>query len=120
MIDYELLEIPALPSLMPLPSQIHGHGMFAMRPFKAGEMLIITGDYVTDESLYAFCFDIEGKAFYPDSPFRYMNHTDNDPHARVEHDDFGDVWLIMNRDCPVNTEILIDYGFDPATEVDVK
>lgn len=104
-------------------SPIHGKGIFAGKPCKEGEVLmIVAGETIDakecerreeeDGNVYIF---YNGDDCYIDTDktrkIRYINHNCT-PSAIVEDRDRDSLYLVAARDIAVGEEITIDYGYE--------
>ena len=90
-------------------SPIHGHGVFAQRPFEAGRRLRIPYVVLDDDDSDIIWNNSFG-GYYPSQevPWAYLNHDEN-PRAEVIEDENG-LWLTFLKDVQPGQEITIDYG----------
>ena len=90
-------------------SRIHGMGAFASRPFIMGEVVCkVEGveRHYTEMTPKELALSFESKPDHyilPDSPVRYMNHSDS-PNCRV-----GGLTIRAARDITQGEELTIDY-----------
>ena len=94
-------------------SPIHGHGLFAVRPLQAGQLI---GEYdgtrVDKDGIYVLW--IEGEpgeswtGYDGKNEMRFMNHADS-PNAEM---DGLDCYAL--QDIAVGDEITIDYGWEDS------
>jgi uncharacterized protein len=106
----------------PRPSPRAGTGLFALRPFRAGERIVeYTGEKITKEESasrrkahnnYVFHLnyrhDIDGAGL--DNIARYINHS-CDPNCRVQKSE-GRIFVEAARDIAPDEELSFDYGYD--------
>jgi uncharacterized protein len=104
-------------------SLIHGKGIFAAKPCKEGEVLmVIAGETIDakecerreeeDGNVYIF---YNGDDCYIDTAMtekiRYINHNCT-PSAIVEDRDLDSLYLVAAHDLATGEEITIDYGYE--------
>jgi SET domain-containing protein len=97
--------MPALDGLKVIKSSIHGYGVIALRPFRAGDILVY-GDGV----LYTEDDDFD------DTYSLLLNIPEEDEHGNLEPQlllDLTDQTRWINHACEPNTEV--DTSWDPAT-----
>lgn len=104
-------------------SVIHGKGIFAGKPCKEGEVLMVIAGETIDAKECERREDEEGNVYifyngdncYIDvdktEKIRYINHNCT-PSAIVEDRDQDSLYLVAARDVAVGEEITIDYGYD--------
>lgn len=95
------------------PSSIHGQGLFAARPLKAGQLIGIYDGPVTEQEgahvLWVENDDDEGWTGYDGAnELRYMNHADM-PTAEMDG-----LNCYARVDMEAETEITIDYGWNDS------
>ncbi len=102
------------------PSPIEGLGLFATRPFRAGERIRrvnivreITEDAPLREDLgerIEHCSFPDGKVLLWGFPDRYVNHR-CDPNAYEWHEG-SDIYIVARRDIAPGEEITFDYNIN--------
>ncbi len=95
------------------PSTIHGQGLFAARPLKAGQLIGFYAGPVTDQDgdhvLWVENDDDDGWTGYDGAnELRFMNHADS-PTAEM---DGRSCYALV--DMTAETEITIDYGWNDS------
>lgn len=95
------------------PSTIHGKGLFAARPLRAGQLIGVYDGPVTerdgDHVLWVENDDDDGWTGYDGSnELRYLNHADS---PTAEMDGLKCFALV---DIEAETEITIDYGWNDS------
>lgn len=95
-----------------LASTAHGQGVFAERPYRAGEVILtFTGEEMTTaeadrRGVRHHCLDVgPGRQLYADSPARFLNHS-CDPGAGLR----DAVTLVAVRAIAEGEEIAFDYS----------
>ncbi len=95
-----------------LASTAHGQGVFAERPYAAGEVILVfTGEELTTaeadrRGLRHHCLDVgPGRQLYADPPARFLNHS-CDPNAGLR----DAVTFVAARDIAADEEIVFDYS----------
>ena len=90
-------------------SVIHGKGLFASRPFSAGDMIgIYHGEVVDEDGMHVLWVEGdhgEWTGYDGTSLLRYMNHS-NQPNAEMDG-----LECYAARDIGRGEEITIDYGW---------
>jgi len=102
------------------PSPIQGLGLFATRPFRAGERIRrvnIVREITEDEPLredlgerIEHCSFPDGKVLLWGFPDRYVNHS-CDPNAYELHEG-TDIYIVARRDIAAGEEITFDYNIN--------
>jgi SET domain-containing protein len=94
-------------------SPIHGHGLFAARPLRSGELIgRYEGPEVTEDGIYVLWIEDENAdnwtGYDGQNEMRFMNHSDS-PTAEM---DGLDCYAL----CEIgpDTEITIDYGWNDS------
>jgi SET domain-containing protein len=95
-----------------LAAAAHGQGVFAERPYAAGEVILVfTGEEMTTaeadrRDVRRHCLDVgPGLQLYVDPPARFLNHA-CDPNAGLR----DAVTLAAIRAIPAGAEIRFDYS----------
>ena len=91
-----------------LPSEIHGHGIFADKDIQKHDVIGLTHYYFE-------------KAWYQTFPYGLYNHTADDPNCRpymLEEgpEELKHILIVANRDISEGEEILCDYCEIPFLE----
>ena len=94
-------------------SPIHGDGLFAARPLRAGQLIgVYQGPEVADDGIYVLWIeDDTGESwtgYDGKNEMRFMNHAD-DPNAEMD----GLNCYALNN-IPRDAEITIDYGWNDS------
>ena len=93
----------------------HGMGLFAVRKFRAGEVVgELTGRVVEDFGYESdYCIEINAQiSLEPDEPFRFMNHSCR-PNCELAcwEDGSTEIWVEVIRDIGPEEELTIDYAW---------
>ncbi len=91
-------------------SEIHGHGVFAVKKIDAEHWQYLYGFWPSRENRY--CFDRDGRNWEPYPPFSCLNHSDT-PNCEA-YETEGVMFIEALRDIEADEELTIDYGFDPG------
>ncbi|MCS6988951.1 MAG: SET domain-containing protein [Chloroherpetonaceae bacterium] len=113
---------PPNPDVVVKDSSIHGKGVFATKPFEAGEVLmIIAGETINAEECLRREEEGNVYIFYHDDDryidvsktdkIRYVNHSCA-PNAEVKDRDRDSLYLVAARAIAAGEEITIDYGYE--------
>jgi hypothetical protein len=96
-----------------------GRGAFPTRQYRRNQILAeVTGRFVEDGVAEQYCVDMgQSGSFYPDAPFRYLNHS-CDPNCelieltdRNNRDGTPRLWLSSLRPIREGEELTIDYAW---------
>jgi SET domain-containing protein len=95
------------------PSRIHGQGLFAVRPLKAGQLIGVYRGSVTDQNGdHVLWVENDGgggwTGYDGKNELRFMNHADS-PTAEM---DGLNCYALVDMDA--KTEITIDYGWNDS------
>lgn len=119
--------MPQLDGVRVVRSKIHGYGLIAIRPFKAGEIIVYGDGYLYDEDdefddTYSLVYsDANDRQEDPDRYYdltdqtRWINHacgpnsevtTDINPRTKEPH-----AWWTAIHDISIGEEVTYDYAF---------
>ena len=102
-----------------------GHGIFALEPIQAGELLVLWGGVVTPANEFfqlpaevrRYSIQIEEELFlvpeWPPEPASFINHS-CDPNAGLS----GQIALVAMRDIAAGEEICFDYAMSDGSPYD--
>src|SRR5688572_29421667 len=104
-----------------------GQGVFALRPFRAGQAIGLIQGIVSRDPHYGseYCMDLGGNcSLEPIPPYRYLNHS-CDPNAEIIGLEYGrpgenradQLLLVAVREIATGDEITIDYAWSAENSI---